>query len=117
MIAQIRYRAASSANDDLDFANANIIAKPAFFAAFINLLWRWWRRAGYACFQPNEKRIKRNAKNGENNQLAKHWHHPQFDLLADFMPRIGRPCLPAFYFIAWAGGNPYHDIEAATIRR
>jgi hypothetical protein len=64
----------------LDFANANIIAKPAFFPAFSNLLWRWWRRAGYACFQPNEKRIERNAKNGENNQLAKHWHHPQFDL-------------------------------------
>jgi hypothetical protein len=21
------------------------------------------------------------------------------------------------YFIAWAGGNPYHDIKAATIRR
>jgi predicted DCC family thiol-disulfide oxidoreductase YuxK len=47
-----------------------------FFAALINLLWSWWRRAGYACFRPNEKRVKQDAKNGENDQLAKHWHHP-----------------------------------------
>jgi hypothetical protein len=64
----------------LDFTYADIIAEPTFFPALINFLWRWWRRTGYARFQPNEKRIKRNAKNGENNQLAEHWHHPQFDI-------------------------------------
>jgi hypothetical protein len=78
----------------LDFANANIIAKPAFFPAFSNLLWRWWRRAGYACFQPNEKRIERNAKNGENNQLAKHWHHPHFDLWQNPCHALGGDAIP-----------------------
>jgi hypothetical protein len=32
------------------------------------------------------------------------------------MHRVAMPSRTP-YFIAWAGGNPYHDIKAATIRR
>jgi hypothetical protein len=100
----------------LDFANTNIIAKPAFFAALINLLRGWPRRASYACFHPNEKRIKQNAKNGENDQLAKHWHHPLFDLWQTSCRASGGHATP-FYSIARAGGKPYYDIGAVAIRQ
>jgi hypothetical protein len=94
----------------LDFANTNIVAKPAFFAALINLLGGWWRRAGYAFFHPNEKRIKQNAKNGENDQLAKHWHCPSFNLLQTLYRASGSHTIPQLQFIARAGGKPYNMI-------
>jgi hypothetical protein len=87
----------------MDFANADIIAKPACFSVFIYLLLRWWWGASYACFQSDEKRIKQNAQNGENNQLAKHWHHPQFDLWQKPRRASGGHVIPllSFYSMGW----------------